>query len=412
MKIFVVSWFYPPVTTSEALVTYKLLSNSRHEYYLCSASSNKWSYTKKSNLKSNNVTQFIIETEDFDEFIEKSYKKYIELSKNIKFDAIMTRSMPPESQKVGLMIKKINPIIPWIVSLADPIGNNPYETTTLILSNKIKLIRNFYINAPHFFLKYICKYARNQYTKNLSYLYKFEQTVVKKSDIVIVPTVEQGKFIMHENDVYEKKCVVIPHSFDKKLYPNKKEKENDKYVFSFIGHSDQLRSVEPLVKSIKVIKDYNPEFLNKIKIRLVGNIPSNIKNMVYVFFLQDIISIEEPVNYEESLNIMQNSDCLIHIDAYFNILDNGSIFFAAKIADYLGAGKPILGITNSLCPAGKIITETGGVCSSKNPYKLAKTIMDIVNNPPSLNDNYKKYDVTNVVRVYDSELERRIKNGK
>lgn len=411
MKIFVVSWFYPPVTTSEALVTYKLLSNSRHDYYLCSASSKKWSYTKESDLKSKNVNQYIIETEDFDEFIEKTYAKYIELSKKIKFDAIMTRSMPPESQKVGLMIKQINPDIPWIVSLADPIGNNPYETTPLILSNRIKFIKNMYLNVPHFFLNHICKYARSQYTKKLSYLHKFEQDVVNKSDIVIVPTVEQGKFIMYKDEIYNQKCLVVPHSFDKKLYPNKKDKDNDKFVFSFIGHSDYLRSVEPVVRAIKVIKDYNPEFLNKIKVRLVGNIPNNIKNMVYVFFLQDVISIEGSVDYQESLNIMQNSDCLIHVDAYFDVLDNGSIFFAAKIADYLGAGKPILGITSPLCPAGKIITETGGVCSDKDPYKLAKTFMDIVNNPISLNDNYKKYDVINVARDYDDEIERRIKNG-
>ena len=43
MKIFVISWFYMPVTTSEALVTYKLLSKSKNEYVIVSAKSNKWS---------------------------------------------------------------------------------------------------------------------------------------------------------------------------------------------------------------------------------------------------------------------------------------------------------------------------------------------------------------------------------
>lgn len=412
MKIFVVSWFYPPVTTSEALVTYKLLSNSKHEYYLCSASSEQWSYSKKSELTSKNVKQFIINTNDFDEFIDKTIQKFEELSKTIKFDAVMTRSMPPESQKVGLKIKTINSEIPWIVSLADPIGNNPYETNTLILSNKIKLIRNCYLNAPYFFLKHVSKYARNKYTKNLSYLFKFEQKVIKKADIVIVPTYEQGKFIMFEDEIFNNKCMIVPHSYDITLYPKNIKREDDKFTFSFIGHSDNLRSIEPVVKAVKMLKDFNPEFVDKIRIRLIGNIPQKIINMIYVFFLQDIITVEGTVNYEESLRIMKESDCLIHVDAYFETLENGSIFFAAKIADYLGAKKPILGITNPFCPAGKIITSTGGKCTSKKVEDVAKAIFDIVQNPPKINETSKLYDAKVVTKEYDEELERRIKNVK
>ena len=75
MKIFVASWFYPPVTTSEALVTYKLFSNSKHEYYVCSASSKQWSYNSDTELKSDNVKQFIIDTDSFDVFIDETIKK-------------------------------------------------------------------------------------------------------------------------------------------------------------------------------------------------------------------------------------------------------------------------------------------------------------------------------------------------
>ena len=91
MKIFVVSWFYPPVTTSEAFVTYKLLSNSKNEYYLCSASSSRWSYNSKSELESDNIKHYTIDTDDFDEFNERTVELYKKLSKKIKLDAIITR---------------------------------------------------------------------------------------------------------------------------------------------------------------------------------------------------------------------------------------------------------------------------------------------------------------------------------
>lgn len=411
MKIFVASWFYPPVTTSEALVTYKLFSNSKHEYYVCSASSKQWSYNSDTELKSDNVKQFIIDTDSFDVFIDETIKKYKELSKEIKFDAIMTRSMPPESQKVGLKIKEEEPDIPWIVSLADPIGNNPYETLDNLVYNRHRIVRNAYFHAPHYFIEHFSKYARNPYTKKLGDLAKLEKEVVNKANVVIVPTMEQGNYIMYFNNSIEK-CLVVPHSYDKKLYPKVDGKKEDKFVFSFIGHTDKLRSLEPMVRALKLLKELNPEFLDKIHIRLLGNIPMDIQNMIYVFFLQDVISVEGTCNYYESLEIMEKSDCLIHVDANFPTLDNGSIFFAAKIADYLGAGKPIMGITNPNTPAGKIITATGGVCPGYEPMDIAKAMLGIVNNTPKLNkEEAEKYDAVNVAKAYDEELERRILNG-
>lgn len=412
MKIFVVSWFYPPTTTSEALVTYKLLSNSANEYYLCSASSKNWSYNKESKLTSSNVKQFIFNTDDFDEFINQSILKYQELSKKIKFDAIMTRSMPPESQLVGLKIKEFDKNIPWIVSLADPIGNNPYETLNL-LNNRIKLVRKLYYHAPNFCLNNICRFARSPQTKKLEYLNKLQQRVVKSADIVIVPDIEQGRYIMPDEKIFKQKCMIVPHSYDKKLYPKLNPKNNEKLVFSFVGHTDHLRSIEPIIRALKIIRDINPDALNKIKFRLVGNIPSYIKNMIYVFFLNEVVSLEGTVNYEESLKVMEESDYLIHIDAFFSTLPYGSIFFAAKIADYLGAKKPILGIANSFTPAGKIITSTGGKCLEADPMQIAKTIIEILKTPLEFNEKEaEKYNSVLVAKEFDAELARRLSNAE
>lgn len=413
MKIFVISWFYPPVTTSEALVTYKLFSNSKNEYYVCSALNNNWSYNNETKLESKNVHQFAFEVNNFEDFKDLCFEKYLELSKTIKFDAIMTRSMPPESQNVGLRIKKINKKIPWIVSLADPIGNNPYETINPLLYNKRRIIRNTYWIFPQFAVNYLTKLSRNPYTKKLSKLNKLQEKVIKKSDAVIVPTKEQGEYIFHNERNFNKKCIVVPHSYDTSLYPKVKNKKNSKYTFAFIGHTDHLRSIESFIRALKIIRDINPELLKKIHLRLIGNIPDNIKNMIYVYFLQDVVSLEGTVNYFDSLKIMQECDCLIHIDADFPNLKNGSIFFAAKIVDYLGAKKPILGLTNSKCPAGRIITSTGGVCCNKEPFEVANTIIKIVNNGLKLNvENTEIYNSVNVAKEYDKELERIINEKK
>lgn len=413
MKIFVVSWFYVPVTTSEALVTYKLLANSENEYVVCSAKSNKWSYKIDSKLESKNIKQYIFDTDDFDEFVEKSFDKYKELSATEKFDAIMTRSLPPESQLVGLKIKAINKDIPWIVSLGDPIANNPYETKPYCLENRHKLIRNIYINAPHFFLDKICPLIRRDPFKKLSFLNKLEKKVINMADIVISPTMTQCEYMMYDEKICNQKALAVPHSYDRSLYPTESSKKNDKFTFTFIGNSDDLRSVAPIVEAVKILKELNSDIIDKIKVRLIGNIPSKIKDATYVYFLQDIISIEKPCDYFESLKIMENSDCLIHVDAYFYTLKNGSIFFAAKIADYIGTGKRILGMTSSESPAGKIITNYGGKCCSLNPYDVAKNMISIVKSDAKINKNFaEKFNAKNVAKEFDKELERRLKNGK
>lgn len=412
MKIFVVSWFYVPVTTSEALVTYKLLANSKNEYVVCSAKSNKWSYQTDSKLESKNIKQYVFDTEDFDEFVEKSFNKYTELSSNEHFDAIMTRSLPPESQLVGLKIKEIDKDIPWIVSLGDPIANNPYETKPYLLENKHKIIRNLYMNAPHFFLNKICPLIKCEPFKKLSFLNKLERKVVDMADIVIAPTMTQCEYMMYNEEICNKKALVVPHSYDRVLYPTKSPEKNDKFTFTFIGHSDDLRSVAPVVEAIKILKEINPDILDKLKVRLIGNIPSKVKDATYAYFLQDIISIEKPCDYFESLKIMESSDCLIHVDAYFYTLKSGTIFFAAKIADYIGSGKRILGLTPPTSPAGEIITKYGGKCCSLDPYDVAKNMILIINSDLKINKDFaEKFDAKNVAKEFDKELERRLKNG-
>lgn len=407
MKIFVVSWFYPPVTTSEALVTYKLFANSKNEYYVCSALSNNWSYKSETKLESKNIHQIPFDVDNFDDFEKLCLEKYEELSKKIKFDAIMTRSMPPESQNVGLKIKEIDRDIPWIVSLADPIGNNPYETIYPFMYNKHRIIRNLYMEFPQFAVNNLTKLSRNKFTRNLAKLNKLQEKVINKADAVIVPTKEQGEYIFHNEKKFKKKCLVVPHSYDLSLYPKVQKKKNDKFTFAFIGHTDKLRSIKSFIEGLRLIKEINPEVLNNIKLRLIGNIPKEIENMIYVYFLQDVVSVEGSVNYFESLKIMQEADCLIHVDAAFDNLPNGSIFFAAKIVDYLGARRPILGLTNPKCPAGRIITATGGICCEKEELDVAKAIIKIYNNGLTLNEEEaEKYNCKNVAKLYDKELER------
>ena len=142
-KILVISWFFPPVNSSEGLVTYKLLNNSKYEYDVYTQNSNdSWSYGKNDFLPLNkNIKSIYSNASNLTDFYKEGVK-FFENNKN-KYDIVMTRSMPEESHMIGLEIKKIKPEIKWIASFGDPIGNNPF-TLKALQSNNPYSLRNRY----------------------------------------------------------------------------------------------------------------------------------------------------------------------------------------------------------------------------------------------------------------------------
>ena len=139
MRIFVASWFFPPATSSEGLVTYKLLRNSNLEYDVFSSTSRQWGYKAKTGFnKEENIHSYTIETDSIEKWVDACIEKFEELNKLYAYECIMTRSTPPESILVGKAIKERYPKIKWIASFGDPVANNPYELKAYV-TDSIKI---------------------------------------------------------------------------------------------------------------------------------------------------------------------------------------------------------------------------------------------------------------------------------
>ena len=69
MRFFVASWFFPPSTSSEGIVTYKLFRNSQHEYDVCSSQSTLWSYQHKLEISANNIKVFPVDTNELETWV-------------------------------------------------------------------------------------------------------------------------------------------------------------------------------------------------------------------------------------------------------------------------------------------------------------------------------------------------------
>lgn len=380
MRIFVASWFFPPSTSSEGNVTYKLLRNSRHEYVVCSSSSELWSYKKRSELQADNIVVYPIDTDSFDEWIDEGSELFNSLHAQQPFDAIMTRSMPPESILLAERILESNPGIPWIASLADAIAKSPYDYFNFIENDKYLKERekkDFRVALENDYEGW--RGHPNDNIRRLVKLREIEDFAINKADVLIFPCDTLRNFILGTRK--RTNAYTIPHSYDLALFSHDEMfTSKDKVILTFLGHSDYNRSLNMLVEALSLIGETNAQVLNKLRIRIVGNTVEEFRVMVYNKFLHEVIRIESSVDYLESLKIMQESDWLIHVDAYFSDLEKtgGSIFFAAKLADYMGTDKPILALTGRGSPSDIIVKEAGGVSVKQDDLVgLSQVLSDI-----------------------------------
>lgn len=422
-RILVISWFYPPINSSEGLVTYKLLKYSRLQYDICMQESNaSWSYGKNESLpESDNVHKIPIEADTLDVWKEKTIEYFTEHKD--EYDIVMTRSMPPESHMIGLKIKELKPEIIWIASFGDPIANNPFVLKTMKRISPYSL-KNRYIRpmgiremaSPKRMLKNLLwekriRAERAPFRKEQ----QLERSIIENCDYMIMNNKYQKEYMLSSyDDATVKKAIVLPHSFDGSLYPetaDKKEAQNGKLRMVYIGHLNDIRTPHLLFKAICMLKKEYPDLADHLEIMFYGNMSAKEKVYLVDNELLDVVRIKKPVDYRTSLEIMKNSDWLIHVDANLSGVLNENIFFAAKLADYIGAGRPIFGITMFDGAGADIVREMNGVTVSYTADEIKNYLYLIVYRGYHVDvnsSNREKYNAVNVAADFDKFVEERI----
>ena len=422
MKGLVISWYFPPINSSEGICTFKLLKNSKFQYDVYTQKNNKsWSYdTNETKLTSSNINPIYSDSDNIDAWVRDGIEY---CKKNIdKYDFIMSRSMAPESHEIALEVKGENPNILWIASFGDPITNNPYIKMierrnpykikgTGIFNHSIKNI----FNPKRILKSMLWEYRDKNYKKNYTRYYKDEKLqdeVLHNADIIIFNNDYQRDYMLEGySDQIKKKALVLPHGYDLDFYGKKEKNSDKKYLISYLGHLDDIRTPSNFLQALKRIKDNKPELYNKIQVSIYGQMSNKDKVLLVNLDLTDIVKFKEPVKYFESLNVMQNSDLLLLIDANLGSVVPNNIFYAAKLADYIGSKSNIFGITMYDGPSADIIKEVGGVISSHSVDEIYFKLVMILENKLSIkcNDD-NKYNINYISKILDKKIEE-ILNG-
>ena len=241
-----------------------------------------------------------------------------------KPDVLVTFAQPFTDHLIGLELKTRFGW-PWLAHFSDPWVDNPFN-----------------------------QYDEQTRALNLS----LERQVVESADILAFTSKETIDLVLTKyRDELRHKARILPQSFDPALFRQAGSKPRSlKITIRYIGNFYGRRTAAPLIAALLSISDNDPNALNDICFELVGiGDPAAIREAGGDALPPNLLNVYPSVGYRESLHLMSEADGLLVIDAPADF----SVFLPSKLIDYIGAARPVLGITPP-GTAAKLIRELGG----------------------------------------------------
>lgn len=291
-------------------------------------------------------------------------------------EIVVTFGQPMSVHLAGLKLKKEFPNLKWVAHFSDPWVDNP-------------------LNKKGFFTR--------KYNESL------ENNVFQKADKLLFTSNETIELILkrYNNPEIMDKLKYLPHAYDENLYNYELNSvKNSNFTISYVGGFYSQRSPKPLFEAILKIKNIDQSLLDNTKFKIVGNLGRHQSLLMQYKEILKYIDFCDNVPYQESLEIMLESDLLLIIDAPAE----KSVFFPSKLVDYIGSKKPIIGITPKGTSA-EIIKDLGGITADPlDVDSIVQMIMDVLNNKTKyqnfeINKNYLVFESKNITKKFCSILE-------
>lgn len=379
LNVIFITCYYPPTMSPRSVQISRLVQYLRHHTNIKVVAPQPFSSLDESLLSLTPIDNVIYAKNGFlSQFLQNSkghflkkyllpdidYFKHIDLYKRTrdliqkeKIYTIVTFGNPMSTHVCGYKLKKEFPSIKWVAHFSDPWIDNPF--------NEYNAWTNF-INK------------------------KFQDLIFQHADQLIFTSPETKQLVTKKyNRVVQNKSLFVEHCFQstKKSLPTLEKRE---FIISYVGNFYGKRQPHTFIEAIShIVKNSD----NSIKVRIVGNVSKNFLQIVENYNLGKYIELQSTISYIASLEAMEEADLLIIIDAPFE----KSPFLPSKLVDYIGANKPIFGIT----PSGtsqRVIEEMGFLTAHPNDSeeiakKLAITIEKIKNKsfnkiPDDIRDQY------------------------
>ncbi|MGD9587792.1 MAG: glycosyltransferase [Pyrinomonadaceae bacterium] len=256
-------------------------------------------------------------------------------------DIIVSFAQPFTDHLIGMELKRRYGL-PWLAHFSDPWVDNPFSP-----------------------------YDEQAKKHNL----ELERAVVEAADLLVFTSNETVDLVFSKYpDQLRDKARVLPQCFDGARFGNSGRGPGGEILIRYLGNFYGNRTAGPLISALERLCRLDAESIRNVRFELVG--PGNAEEVGRLASgLPDgLVSARPGVGYQESLEMMSGADGLMVIDAPAKL----SVFLPSKLIDYIGAGRPVLGIT----PPGaarSLIEELGGmVTDPDHPERAAESIRSFI----------------------------------
>jgi glycosyltransferase involved in cell wall biosynthesis len=248
--------------------------------------------------------------------------KYIK-GNNFRPNVIVTFAQPFTDHLIGMELKS-RLKLPWLAHFSDPWVDNPFAA-----------------------------FDERSRRSNL----ELERSVAETADMLVFTSSETVDLFYKKYPAdFKKKALVLPQCYDAELFATRSIPGSAKLTIRYLGNFYGRRTPKPLISGVADIYSRKPELLENVSFELIGPGDAEEVKELTRELPNGLVVARPSVNYRESLDLMADADGLLIIDAPAET----SVFLPSKLIDYIGAARPVFGITPK-GTAAMLIKELGGL---------------------------------------------------
>ncbi len=352
-RILIISYHFPPSSSPEAIQTGRFVKKLSKKGYQIdvitvdhgetdisdgSSANVKVYTTKKIRILENRYIRRLFHLRPFNHLFPDSYwwwyifalKKSERLIEKYSYSCIYTRSQPFTSNIVGLCIKK-KYRLKWIAHFSDPWINNPFSSFIKFLPNLNK---------------------------------HWEKQIFNNADYITTPSYAMELLYKKKFGNLNNKVITIMHTFDKDimLQLQHKQTKSDQTKIRIV-HAGMFyktyRSPDLFIEALHYIKSkMNEALIKSLEVIFLGNTREIYREKIKKYGLDEQFSYINRIDYINSIEYMNSADILLLIDTTFKESQR-NIFLPSKLIDYIGMGKPIIGMGDRYSVSSTILNDLG-----------------------------------------------------
>jgi glycosyltransferase involved in cell wall biosynthesis len=256
-------------------------------------------------------------------------------------DVLVTFAFPLVDNIIGLELKR-RLQLPWLAHFSDPWVDSPFKTD-------------------------------DRFTRALNA--RLERSVLEQADRLVFTSDETAELVMKKyQPTLRSKVRVVPHAYEPDCFPPRLKERDERLTIRYLGDLYLSRTPKPLFQALEILSTTDRDLLKRFCFEIVGEIQGlDLEEMGLFRLPLDLVALKPRVGYLESLSLMSSASGLMVIDAV--VPENTkSVFLPSKLIEYIGAGRPIIGLTPPGTAADLIQKLGGWVADPARADQVAKVM--------------------------------------